>query len=178
MGMDRAIPVPLLYAPFAGLVGVGIYAFVVERMQVFAVGAAVATAAYVLGILTGFLFGIPRALTRNSSKDEAFEDNTNLEQISDWLTKIIVGVGLIEVGSWVPGIQSLGDSVGAAMVGGNNVATYGADVFAIALMLFALISGFLLMYINTRTTLRRRFTQEHLAERNEAPKSSTPKGHS
>jgi hypothetical protein len=58
-----------------------------------------------LGALTGFLFGVPRVRsTSDSSNSETskspltfslrgYQANTNLEQISDWLTKIIVGCG-------------------------------------------------------------------------------------
>ena len=68
------------------------------------------------GGIIGFLFGIPRVLqdinaptimpkNNEEDKDSAntskssyrMQVNTNLEQISDWLTKIIVGVGLIEL---------------------------------------------------------------------------------
>jgi hypothetical protein len=68
-------------------------------------GVVVAASAAMIGGLLGFLFGIPRALQQASvvvpdptmpliqpaSASDA--PNTNLEQISDWLTKILVGVG-------------------------------------------------------------------------------------
>jgi hypothetical protein len=59
------------------------------------------------GFLVGFLFGIPRVLQASdmspSGKEKASragyaqQVNTNLEQISDWLTKIIVGLGLVQL---------------------------------------------------------------------------------
>lgn len=57
------------------------------------------------GFFVGFLFGIPRVLQGADSAGDADKSkrgyeqrvNTNLEQISDWLTKIIVGVGLVEL---------------------------------------------------------------------------------
>src|SRR5215831_2761083 len=65
--------------------------------------------AVVLGALLGFVFGIPRTLQHDiapspnpgiAEQDQiAYQINTNLEQISDWLTKIIIGVGLIELGN-------------------------------------------------------------------------------
>jgi CheY-like chemotaxis protein len=70
----------------------------------------------ILGAIIGFLFGIPRVLQQdavplpvqgagagnptdptNSSPAYRQQVNTNLEQISDWLTKIIVGIGLVEL---------------------------------------------------------------------------------
>jgi tetratricopeptide (TPR) repeat protein len=73
------------------------------------VSALLAGAAFLLGALIGFLFGIPRSLQRESpvvatgastaavdtSPRSTYGSNTNLEQISDWLTKIIVGIGLV-----------------------------------------------------------------------------------
>jgi hypothetical protein len=71
------------------------------------------------GALVGFLFGIPRVLqgdnpapantTPGSPPNQppapqtySQRVNTNLEQISDWLTKIIVGLGLVELRN-IPG---------------------------------------------------------------------------
>ncbi len=62
-------------------------------------GSVWATAAFACGALLGFLFGVPRV--QHGANDAPVEyrvsANTNLEQISDWLTKIIVGVGLVEL---------------------------------------------------------------------------------
>jgi len=81
------------------------------------VSALLAGAAFLLGALIGFLFGIPRSLQRESplvaagastaaavdtSPRNTYGSNTNLEQISDWLTKIIVGIGLVEL-KGIPG---------------------------------------------------------------------------
>ena len=71
----------------------------------------IAAAAVVAGWLLGLLFGIPRSLSRPQpasgqpgSRDEPATNengharpsrtNTNLEDVSDWLTKTIVGLGL------------------------------------------------------------------------------------
>ena len=74
-----------------------------------------ALALFAIGSSIGFLFGIPRVLQRDGdsatwrerrNRVEAYESvgpeyqqrvNTNLEQISDWLTKMLVGVGLVEL---------------------------------------------------------------------------------
>ena len=71
-----------------------------------------ALAYFTVGATIGFLFGIPRVLqqdvtpARSSDAGAApsvtsatynLRVNTNLEQISDWLTKIFVGLGLVEL---------------------------------------------------------------------------------
>ena len=56
-----------------------------------------ASAASAAGAFSGFLFGIPRVLQSDhlaSQESSRVLSNSNLEQISDWLTKILVGVGL------------------------------------------------------------------------------------
>jgi tetratricopeptide (TPR) repeat protein len=63
---------------------------------------AVAGASFVLGFSVGFLFGVPRTVELNDSDSNKnlqtrIQANTNLEQISDWLTKILVGVGLTQI---------------------------------------------------------------------------------
>jgi hypothetical protein len=61
-------------------------------------GVAIAIASAATGYLLGFLFGISRSLQGGDSSEsnsQSFPGNTNLEQISDWLTKILVGVGLV-----------------------------------------------------------------------------------
>jgi hypothetical protein len=63
----------------------------------------------VIGGLFGFLFGMPKnsyhddhkstepKKENNSSKTkDTYQENTNLQEISDWMTKIIVGVGLTQ----------------------------------------------------------------------------------
>lgn len=70
---------------------------------------AVALGAWMVGAALGFLFGVPRYKSASavgpasgSSPVQdvvAFTPNTNLEQISDWLTKIIVGATLVQLGT-------------------------------------------------------------------------------
>src|SRR6266850_7688731 len=110
-----------VYQGAAILAGVVILVFFTmqgsNRLQSLAIGLLVAGAALAAGILIGFLFGIPRTLQREGPKDtangnapgEAYGVNTNLEQISDWLTKIIVGVGLVQLGRVPEYARRLGD---------------------------------------------------------------------
>src|SRR4051812_541587 len=56
------------------------------------------------GILVGFLFGIPKTARRKTEPSSSltlmegdYQPNTNLEEISDWLTKMLLGIGLVEL---------------------------------------------------------------------------------
>src|SRR6185503_4141961 len=61
----------------------------------------VGSAGFASGALLGFLFGVPRANRGaggdgNTGSDGKWLSNTNLEEVSDWLTKMVVGVSLVE----------------------------------------------------------------------------------
>jgi hypothetical protein len=74
-------------------------------LTVLGAGLFLAGASTVTGSLVGFLFCVPRYrqlepdahAPRERSSDFSTAPNTNLEQISDWLSKIIVGVGLTQI---------------------------------------------------------------------------------
>ena len=110
-------------------------------------------AAMFCGALLGFLFGIPRSLSAaapNGAQAEGghnggFSHNTNLEQISDWLTKIVVGVGLVQANEIIARFSALSARVAAEWGLHQGQATAGF------VLLSALLFGFLVSYIWTRT---------------------------
>jgi hypothetical protein len=119
--------------------------------QVVGHGLLVEIAAMMTGVLLGFLFGIPRSLQAGATQVERrYGVNTNLEQISDWLTKILVGVGLVQLGA-------IGSKLGAVI---NTVATGmgGSAPLAGALIIYSLSTGFFGGYLFTRTILTRTFS--------------------
>jgi len=88
-------------------------------------------------------------------KPPAFVPNTNLEQISDWLTKIIVGVGLVQL-STLPGkLRALA---------GYFATAFGAEPVAPSVVLaiqgYFGIFGFLLGYLWARLYLMKEFSEE------------------
>ncbi|HYF30945.1 MAG TPA: pYEATS domain-containing protein [Chitinophagaceae bacterium] len=136
-----------------------------------AVGTAMlsAGASFCGGALLGFLFGIPRILQSpvaaseiNIQRRASVLQNDNLVQISDWLTKIIVGVGLTQLYNIPPAIDrmgvylisSFGGSEATAAIG-NNVARNGA----IVTVLYFIIVGFLCAYLWTRLHFSRMLAQ-------------------
>ncbi len=87
------------------------------------IGVLLALASLVTGLLLGFLFGIPKALQNDhpeSGLQRAYATNTNLEQISDWLTKILVGVGLVEMGKISARFGELTEEVGGTFAVGST----------------------------------------------------------
>jgi hypothetical protein len=131
-----------------------------------------ALACYASGALMGFLFGIPRVLqappstgfSRTSADVPSSEPresyrlivNTNLDDVSDWLTKIVVGVGLVEL-ERIPGlIYRL-----ATEIGGGTGKQY--VPFIIAVILYFTIVGFMSGYLTTRMFFQRAFRIADLA---------------
>jgi hypothetical protein len=107
------------------------------------------------GSVIGFLFAIPRLSNQNSkeqddgSRHSYYSDNTNLEEISDWLTKIIVGVSLVEFKSILGKLSDASHTLSTAFSGGLNS---GADYYAFSFgcILFFSFSGFVMGYVWTR----------------------------
>jgi hypothetical protein len=140
-----------------------------QALSFIAFGLALSGASLLVGGLIGFLFGIPRKLQEQpdpKEKDEGSEGrevaaqrslyggNTNLEQISDWLTKILVGVGLTQIA----GIgTAISNARAFAQAGFGGLPASGE--FGTALILHFLVSGFLVGYLWTRIYLGRALTE-------------------
>jgi hypothetical protein len=163
---ERALKT-LTLAMLGGLVAILIYGFESKSwayfFMSFGTGVVVAAASVLVGGLLGFLFGIPRtsqpvatppatasaaAGSAGTGGGQQFLPNTNLEQISDWLTKILVGVGLIQVRAIGDKLYTLSGGIATAL---SETRTNRS--FALALVLFYSVSGFLLAYLWTRLYL-------------------------
>ncbi len=118
----------------------------------FALLSVIACAAWMAGSLLGFLFGVPRfksdsGMRRTASTSEAaqsaanFTPNTNLEQISDWLTKIIVGATLVQIGPIAHRFVEMCSWIG------QRINEPSADIFVGGLILFLFFSGLLWGYL-------------------------------
>lgn len=107
----------------------------------------IAVAPFALGALTGFLFGIPRTITNPSpTSTVTYQPNTNLEQVSDWLTKLLLGIGLTQLNRLPETVQDTGEYL-ASCVGCKCGAVMGAIVVSFA------IGGFMVSYVATRLYL-------------------------
>jgi hypothetical protein len=155
---SRRMVVPALVVFALGLFALLLYCATLpagSRWGAFGAGIGVGVAATALGAVLGFLFGIPRSLQGNGTEAvepgvTGYRPNTNLEQISDWLTKILVGVGLVQIGNAGDWAGRLVHSVGEALGG-----TATARVVAGATLVLYTIWGFLTCYLLTRTWVTR-----------------------
>lgn len=142
-----------------------IYAFASDETgEILAIGSLTAAAAFAVGALLGFLFGIPRSVAASAkssgiqTEDKAtaeraahrFDANTNLEQISDWLTKILVGVGLVQIHQISSAVEGLANGLAPGL------GSQGFSV-AVALLVSFSITGFVSAYLFTRLRLQGAF---------------------
>ena len=117
------------------------------------------------GSLLGLIFGIPRAASEAPRAAENPDEpvrtnyhlraNTNMEQISDWLTKLLVGAGLVELRNFPNYIYSAAQFVAASL--GTTANAAGATAFAAALLIYFFVEGFLGGYLATRMFFQNAF---------------------
>lgn len=119
-------------------------------------GALLAFAFASIGGLVGFLFGIPRQVRQpdkntsnpgdeKSIQQETPRDATNLEQVSDWLTKIILGAGLTQLIK-IPGLlKALGEYFKPSF--------HDSPLLPIWIVLNSLVFGFFAGYLLTQLFL-------------------------
>ena len=134
-----------------------------------------AMASLAVGMAVGFLFGIPRILQRGETVESSRKQhgeatysvpsyrqqvNTNLTEISDWLTKIIVGLGLISLKE-LPGFILGKAKVLSASLQGTPPAT-DFVAFAVAVIVGFTVLGFLFGYLSTRLYLAGAFARADL----------------
>lgn len=160
---------PLIYAGIAGFVGVAALCCFgqaslptwkwAQLVSAMAAGILVAGGSLASGTMLGFLFGIPRSISDPSSKDtfdskRAYQENTNLEQVSDWLTKIVIALGLAQLTR----IPSAFESLSSAVSRGIGMPVVTPALTGIILLYFAVV-GFLIAYLWTRLYLTHEFTR-------------------
>jgi hypothetical protein len=134
------------------------YGVTIQSATLLTIEALIGTATASVGGLLGFLFGIPRTTrpraadpsgTNDGRRDTTatpYEPSNNLEQVADWLTKILVGVGLVELGTLGTALAKIGDQVAKAV---TPAPTGTAVVTEVVIIAFATI-GFLASFLWTR----------------------------
>lgn len=166
-----------------GCVLIGFYAWrfrdTGDSFRIAGVALLVAGAALLSGFLLGFIFGIPRvgneraveavATASDGAQASIAEDqsnkvrpNSNLVEISDWLTKILVGVGLVELNSIPDRLGKLAYDLGPGLRPSQCGTSASCSDFIIsgqaaglAIIVFYFTLGFLFGYVWTRLYFQR-----------------------
>jgi hypothetical protein len=133
-----------------GFISIFVYSWTQKSWsQVLACALLIGLAAALVGALLGFVFGVPKTVAKGAKVlgDGAspYEGNTNLEEISDWLTKILVGAGLVQLKS-LPGAL---DRFGAKFGSNGSLGSFGW-VTGPAVAISYCVCGFLLAYLWAR----------------------------
>lgn len=138
------------------------------------------------GFLIGFLFGVPRVQQGDGvnappstpgvppgSPTNSYRQlvNTNLEQISDWLTKIIVGLGLVELKTMPERLHRAALWMAKSLSNKEGAALEQAASFACGFIIFFTVVGFMAGYLLTRLYLSGAFGR---ADRDQIPTAFTP----
>jgi len=138
-------------------------------------------AAGAVGGILGFLFGLPRGRLSDELATPSTEAtpapgggptslasahylaSTNLNKVSHWLTTIVIGLGLVNLGNALPALRSLAAALEAPLGG----APY-SGALGIATMIAAFIGGFLVLYLFTTIRVRQLLEEtEQLRQRAE-----------
>jgi hypothetical protein len=117
-------------------------------------------AAAAVGAAAGFLFGLPRsrvvdmttggqAGAANPPPSTSYLTNSNLIKVSDWLTTIIIGLGLVNLRKVPAAIEQLGAALKAPLGGMPYSATIGVSV-----VIGGGVAAFLLAYLWTSIRVR------------------------
>ena len=129
---------------------------------------AICCASGLVGALVGFVFGIPRPISGAESPPAAgggmvpagvskgqaqkgWQLSTNLTQISDWLTKALVGVGLVEAKTFFTGFLHTSNDAAGWLFGMRH----GSPILIPATMIGGAAFGFLFAYLFTQLIIAR-----------------------
>lgn len=128
----------------------GFLAIWTSRFHDYAMASLWAMACIAIGALIGFLFAVPR-VNPAARQLSSLLPNTNVETISDWLTKIIVGLGLVhlrEIGMFL-------DTLSANLA--SSLGSPSDKPFVLALILYFFVVGLIQGYLLTRMFLTWQF---------------------
>jgi len=129
------------------------------------------TAAAAVGASLGFMFGLPRARFADRLSEGQLDNagttgaappapapapasthylaNSNLIKVSDWLSTIIIGLGLVNLGGFLPAIGSV-SAVLKEPLGGMPY----SGVVGVSVLVAGALIGFLLVYLWTALRVR------------------------
>lgn len=114
------------------------------------IGIIIAIAAFASSFFLGTLFGMPK---RNNEKECDYTLNNSLIEISDWLTKIIVGLGLVYLKE-IPGfLISLGEYITTSCKYDGQL----LNVYSIGIVIYFVFLGLYIGYNYMRLVLSNKY---------------------
>lgn len=166
-----------------GVIVVGLIIVTFHEETLNTVGFLWSLACLAAGWLIGFLFGIPLGVAEpqavhqptDTANPTFLKANTNLDKISDWLTKLLVGATLVELKNVPRYIYEAATFIAPGLTprGVKNRSLTEVS-FAAALLVYFSIAGFLGGYLTTRLFFEAAF--EHADEQLRHPNPSSTEG--
>ena len=157
-----------LGVPMFGSLWIVIYAFGTpgQHWSYLGIGMSTAIAAFLSGCLIGFLFGVPRVVSSGQLRHDIhrgdgsgmYTPSSNLAEVSDWLTKLLLGAGLVQLTRLGAPISHLINSVAAGLTA-TTAATSpssAAKVMAGAILFGYVAIGILDSYVVTTVWYQRK----------------------
>lgn len=111
------------------------------------------------GAVVGFLFAVPRLLDGGQAEGEPkrlLGGNDNVSRVSDWLTTMLIGIGLTQLGNINDGLIGFRDflQTHAHLYGPPGSPSAGSlPVMGPLLLILGAVVGFLYLYLHTRIEL-------------------------
>jgi hypothetical protein len=140
-----------------GIVALAIFAFAPGKGAALAAALALqAFAAGTSGALVGFLFGVPRPRSDDNGTQRArrnYLPSTNLAQVSEWLTKLVLGATLVELKPLVAGFGELTKST-ATYLGNVDIAPIVGAIY-LGFGFVGFLWGYLWVSLRIRDVLER-----------------------
>lgn len=134
-----------------GLIGYPISIDKIDASFIF-IGILLAISTFIVGFFTGTLFGMPK---RNSEMNSDYSLNNSLVEISDWLTKIIVGLGLVNLKEIPIYLKNLGSYISESS--SNNVQSF--KIFSICVVIYFSVFGLYIGYNYMRLVLSQKYKE-------------------
>lgn len=123
----------------------GSNSFIIISLSVFII-----LSSFAIGFFTGTLFGMPK---RNETNGSNYSLNNSLIEISEWLTKIIVGISLVNLKKIPEYLEKLGQFI----YENSGVASSSFKIYTISLIVFFTIFGLYLGYNYMRLVLSQKY---------------------
>lgn len=149
---ERSILATLKIGFIIGAIGLIGYSVTIDGIgvRIIFIGLLLAVATFVSGFFTGTLFGMPK---RNNEGESDYALNNSLVEISDWLTKIIVGLGLVNLKQIPAYLMSMGAYVSQS----SGLKGVFMDIFSICVVVYFGVLGLYTGYNYMRLVLSEKY---------------------
>lgn len=145
---EKSIKNTLIFGILIG--GIGLVGFPLQiagvGLNLMFISLMISCASFMSGFFVGILFGIPK---RNNGGNGDYTLNNSLVEIADWLTKIIVGLGLVNIKQIPTMLLGIGKYVQAE----TNLTGTSISVFTMSIIVFYSVFGLYIGYNYMRLVL-------------------------